>query len=380
MDNHPAKPEDIAIRLIIIRLTKQEYLTGFYKQPLNRFSFEQMLVNNLINILLIHVGVPDIVRIDNDHRPLFTAVETSCRINSNRAFFSSYPQFFTTFFSVVTHFLRIKILATLTAVLPLISAEKHMMAIIRHYSILMADRELYYTCDSTYANHQNALQSRYNLRYGTGMRQQTPIDNLIHYLDTGVRAISGNAPSTGREDPAQAQQEAELSQDQKQLAGRLMRINHAGEVAAQGLYQGQALTAKLPKVRAQMEQAAAEENDHLRWCRKRANELDTHTSVLDPLWYLGSTIIGATAGLAGDKWSLGFVAETEKQVVRHLESHLEQLPQQDQKSRAILEQMKQDELSHATTALAAGGAELPAPIKGLMQLTSKIMTKTTFWI
>lgn len=211
-------------------------------------------------------------------------------------------------------------------------------------------------------------------------RRHTGLDNLIHFFDTGLRALSGHAPSTGRPDPAQHQPDTDLNPDQKDLAGRLMRINHAGEVAAQGLYQGQALTAKLPNVRYQMETAAAEENDHLRWCRHRASQLGTHTSLLDPVWYIGSTIIGATAGLAGDKWSLGFVAETERQVVRHLDGHLQRLPEQDLKSRAILEQMKTDELSHATTAVKAGGSELPLPIKQLMQLTSKIMTKTTFWI
>ena len=211
-------------------------------------------------------------------------------------------------------------------------------------------------------------------------RQYSPLDILINNFDIGLRTLSGNAPSTGRADPAHSHTEQDLNEAQKTLAGRLMRINHAGEVAAQGLYQGQALTAKLPLVREQMEQAAAEENDHLRWCRQRANELGTHTSLLDPIWYFGSIAIGASAGLAGDKWSLGFVAETERQVVRHLDDHLKRLPPEDEQSRAILEQMREDELHHATTAVKAGGAELPAAIKSLMQLTSKIMTKTAFWI
>ncbi|MDH5324577.1 MAG: 2-polyprenyl-3-methyl-6-methoxy-1,4-benzoquinone monooxygenase [Gammaproteobacteria bacterium] len=206
------------------------------------------------------------------------------------------------------------------------------------------------------------------------------LDQLIHNVDTGLRTLSGNPAVTGRANPSQHQEETELSEEQKTLAGRLMRINHAGEVAAQGLYQGQALTAKLPLVRRQMEQAAAEENDHLQWCRSRANELGTHTSLLDPLWYAGSVAIGAAAGLAGDKWSLGFVAETERQVVRHLDDHLQQLPREDVRSRAILQQMREDELHHATTAVKAGGAELPTPIKRLMGLTSKIMTKSAFWL
>jgi len=175
-------------------------------------------------------------------------------------------------------------------------------------------------------------------------------------------------------------EEAELTDAEKDLAGRLMRINHAGEVAAQGLYTGQALTAHLPDVREKMEQAAEEENDHLNWCATRVKEMGTHTSYLDPLWYAGSVTIGALAGLAGDKWSLGFVAETEKQVVNHLDSHLAQIDERDKKTRAILQQMKEDEGKHATVALEAGGAHLPAPIQSFMNFTSKIMTRSVYWI
>ena len=159
-----------------------------------------------------------------------------------------------------------------------------------------------------------------------------------------------------------------------------MRINHAGEVAAQGLYQGQALTAKLPEVREKMERAALEENDHLAWCKQRTTELGTHTSLLDPLWFTGSAAIGAVAGILGDKWSLGFVAETEHQVINHLDEHLSRLPAQDDKSRAILEQMRVDEGQHATVAIQAGGEALPPPVKKLMSLTSKVMTRTAYWI
>lgn len=216
-------------------------------------------------------------------------------------------------------------------------------------------------------------------------RQYSPFDALLIQLDTGIRTVFGGVSHTSRLNPAHKIPTAtgadfELSAAEKTLAGRFMRINHAGEVAAQGLYQGQALTAKLPQVRQQMEQAALEENDHLDWCRQRAEQLGTHTSFLDPLWYLGSVAIGASAGVAGDKWSLGFVAETERQVVKHLDEHLQQLPNQDLKSRAILEQMKTDEGQHATTATAAGGAELPAPVKKLMGLMSKVMTRTAYWI
>lgn len=200
------------------------------------------------------------------------------------------------------------------------------------------------------------------------------------HLDTGLRTVFGRPRVTERPNPAENIQEVELTDAEKELAGRLMRINHAGEVAAQGLYEGQALTARLPDVRDKMERAAMEENDHLAWCESRINELGSHKSLLNPLWYGGSLAIGAIAGLAGDKWSLGFVTETERQVVRHLESHLAQLSEKDQKSRAILDQMKEDEGHHATTALHAGGAELPAPIKKLMSLTSKVMTKTAFRI
>ncbi len=197
-------------------------------------------------------------------------------------------------------------------------------------------------------------------------------------LDTGLRTLFGKPSVTERPNPENTIAEGELSASEKELAGRLMRINHSGEVAAQGLYQGQALTAKLPDVREKMERAAEEENDHLDWCKQRINELDTHTSYLNPLWYFGSVAIGAAAGLAGDKWSLGFVAETEHQVVRHLTSHLNQISENDHKSRAILEQMKEDEGHHATAALDAGAAELPVPVKKFMALTSKIMTKAVY--
>lgn len=209
-------------------------------------------------------------------------------------------------------------------------------------------------------------------------RNFSPLDNLMMQLDTGLRTLLGKPSITERPNPEDSVEEGELSAAEKDLAGRLMRINHSGEVAAQGLYQGQALTAKLPDVREKMERAAAEENDHLDWCEQRIHELGTHTSYLNPLWYFGSVAIGATAGFAGDKWSLGFVAETEHQVVRHLDSHLTQISENDHKSRAILEQMKEDEGHHATVALNAGGADLPAPIKTFMSLTSKIMTKTVY--
>jgi ubiquinone biosynthesis monooxygenase Coq7 len=210
-------------------------------------------------------------------------------------------------------------------------------------------------------------------------RPYSPIDRFIHGLDQALRTTLGPPPEPSRPNPAAACAEAELTATERELTGRLMRINHAGEISAQALYQGQALTARLPTVRNKMEQAADEENDHLAWTAERISELGTHTSVLAPLWYAGSFAIGALAGIAGDKWSLGFVAETEHQVIRHLDEHLERLPEQDAKSRTILEQMRTDEARHATTALAAGGAALPEPIRQLMGLTSKAMTTVAYW-
>jgi 3-demethoxyubiquinol 3-hydroxylase len=211
-------------------------------------------------------------------------------------------------------------------------------------------------------------------------RQYSPFDQFIHGLDQALHTILGPAPEASRPSPATDGVEAELTAAERELAGRLMRVNHAGEISAQALYQGQALTARLPTVREKMEQASVEENDHLAWTEERIRELGTHTSVLAPLWYAGSFAIGALAGIAGDKWSLGFVAETEHQVIRHLDTHLARLPEQDAKSRAILEQMRDDEARHATAALAAGGAALPVPVRQFMALTSKTMTATAYWL
>jgi len=211
-------------------------------------------------------------------------------------------------------------------------------------------------------------------------RAYSPLDALVGGLDQALRTVFGPPPEAHRPNPAANQSEAEFDAAARELAGRLMRINHAGEICAQALYQGQAATAHLTNVREKMEQAAQEENDHLAWTAERIRELGTHTSYLNPLWYAGSFAIGATAGLVGDKWSLGFVAETEHQVIRHLEGHLARLSPQDAKSRAILEQMKEDEAHHATVAIEHGAAEFPKPVKRLMQLTSKAMTTTAYWL
>ncbi len=214
-------------------------------------------------------------------------------------------------------------------------------------------------------------------------RHYSPVDQLMMQIDNGLRTVFGKPLVTERPDPQDsvaAELKQTLSATEKTFSARLMRINHAGEVAAQGLYQGQALTAKLPDVRDKMQRAAEEENDHLAWCERRIKELGSHTSYFNPLWYFGSVSIGALAGMAGDKWSLGFVAETERQVVKHLDEHLTRISENDLESRAVLEQMKIDEGRHATVALEAGGAALPAPVKSLMTLTSKVMTKTAFWL
>ena len=211
-------------------------------------------------------------------------------------------------------------------------------------------------------------------------RRYTVLDQLLINVDKALRTALNAPVHSARPNPADGHPEAALNDNERRVAAGLMRVNHAGEVSAQALYQGQGLTAKIQNVRERMERAAAEENDHLAWCEQRLKELGSHTSLLSPLWYAGSFAIGAAAGLAGDKWSLGFVVETERQVEQHLDQHLARLPEHDRKSRAILEQMKEEEQQHASTALAAGAAELPAPLKHLMQLTSKLMTSTAYYI
>ncbi len=211
-------------------------------------------------------------------------------------------------------------------------------------------------------------------------RNYTPIDTLLINLDQALRTVAGQPVTTGRPNPADHVPTVELRSDERRLAARLMRVNHTGEVCAQALYQGQALTARLDAVRDRMERASNEENDHLEWCETRLKALDSRPSVLNPLFYAGAFAIGALAGKVGDRWSLGFVAETEQQVVEHLNAHLDRLPPADQQSRAILEQMREDEARHAVDALAAGGARLPLPVRALMRGVSKVMTGTTYWV
>ncbi|MGD9659691.1 MAG: 2-polyprenyl-3-methyl-6-methoxy-1,4-benzoquinone monooxygenase [Porticoccaceae bacterium] len=211
-------------------------------------------------------------------------------------------------------------------------------------------------------------------------RNFSPLDKLISGADRALRTLTNNANSAQRRTPAVSGDDSLLTTEEKNHAAGLMRVNHSGEVCAQALYQGQALTAKLPSVRREMEKAAAEEVDHLAWCEARIKELGSHTSVLNPLWYGLSFGIGAGAGLVHDRLSLGFVAATEQLVCNHLSNHLAELPEKDSKSRAVVTKMLEDEARHAETALANGGLAFPSPVKGLMSLVSKAMTATSYKI
>ncbi|WP_119352994.1 2-polyprenyl-3-methyl-6-methoxy-1,4-benzoquinone monooxygenase [Calidifontimicrobium sediminis] len=200
-------------------------------------------------------------------------------------------------------------------------------------------------------------------------------DALLVAADNGLRTLFGRVHAS-RPAPAAGAPAPELDADERELAGALMRVNHVGEVCAQALYQAQALTARSPELRAQMQRAAREETDHLAWTQQRLDELGDHASRLNPLWYAGAFGIGLLAGRFGDRVSLGFVVETERQVEQHLAGHLQRLPAHDTASRAIVEQMMVDEARHAADALAAGGAELPLPVRLLMRAAAKVMTVT----
>ena len=209
--------------------------------------------------------------------------------------------------------------------------------------------------------------------------QLSPVDRCIGAASSALFTLLGK-PQSKRRYPATSEDSEQLSEGDKIQASRYMRVNHVGEVCAQALYQSQALTARNPEVREKMRHSAEEETDHLAWCEQRLEELGGQKSLLNPVWYAGSFAIGTIAGLAGDRWNLGFVAETEKQVVQHLEKHLGQLPQHDTRSREVVSQMKTDEQQHADLAMAAGASELPAPVKRLMQTASRVMTRTAHWI
>jgi ubiquinone biosynthesis monooxygenase Coq7 len=204
------------------------------------------------------------------------------------------------------------------------------------------------------------------------------LDRVIGEIDKIIKMLS--VPPRASRDIPDAPAAAALGEADRLESARLMRVNHSGEVAAQALYQGQALTARDPKVKSAMDQAAAEEIDHLAWCEQRLRELKGRTSLLNPLWYFGSLSIGAFAGALGDHASLGFIAETEKQVESHLRDHLGRLSAKDSRSRAILEQMTHDEAQHGAKAASMGGKALPFPIIWAMRATSKLMTRGSYWI
>ncbi len=211
-------------------------------------------------------------------------------------------------------------------------------------------------------------------------RDLTPVDKLLASAGNALRTVAAPAGRPARRNPAQDIDDAELTAREKAHAAGLMRVNHAGEVAAQALYQGHAAMARDKANEARMQQAADEEFDHLAWCETRIRELGYAPSRLSPVWYAGAWAIGAASGMLGDKWSLGFIAETEKQVCEHLDSHLRRLPEDDAKSRRIVETMRDEEQEHGANAVAAGAAELPRPVKEMMRLTAKVMTRTAYWL
>jgi ubiquinone biosynthesis monooxygenase Coq7 len=211
-------------------------------------------------------------------------------------------------------------------------------------------------------------------------RKLTPLDKLLTSAGNALRTVATPAGRSARPNPATNIIDAQLNDSQKRHAAGLMRINHAGEVAAQALYQGHATVARDKDIEGQMQRAADEEFDHLAWCEQRLHELGEEVSKLSPVWYAGAYAIGAASGILGDKWSLGFIAETERQVCAHLDDHLDSLPPEDAKSRAIVEQMRDEEEEHGANAIDAGAADLPAPVKRLMRMTAKVMTKTAYWV
>ncbi|HUO82523.1 MAG TPA: 2-polyprenyl-3-methyl-6-methoxy-1,4-benzoquinone monooxygenase [Gammaproteobacteria bacterium] len=211
-------------------------------------------------------------------------------------------------------------------------------------------------------------------------RRPTLVDRWLTTADRALKTLFGVSGAPARPSPAAALPADGLEAAERRHAAALMRVNHAGEIAAQALYHGHGTTARQAGVRAAMREAAAEESDHLAWCAQRLAELDGRSSLLNPLWYAGSFAIGALTGLAGDRSSLGFVAETERQVVAHLADHLGRLPAADTRSRAILQQMRKDEAAHGRRAMHAGGATLPAPVRVAMRLGSRLFTRTAYWI
>ncbi|MGF1546216.1 MAG: 2-polyprenyl-3-methyl-6-methoxy-1,4-benzoquinone monooxygenase [Thiotrichales bacterium] len=210
------------------------------------------------------------------------------------------------------------------------------------------------------------------------MRQYSLIDAVLIHLEKSVHAVHLSQPGTHRGAPAARTAEGELDDAERKHAAGLMRVNHAGEIAAQALYNGQSIFARRADVRERLERSAREEADHLAWCKERVEQLGGRTSLLGPFWYWGSFVIGALASATGDKLSLGFIKETEDQVIEHLKGHLQALPERDLKSKVIVEQMIVDEATHGDAAVAAGAAPLPLPIKLLMRATAKVMTTASY--
>lgn len=214
-------------------------------------------------------------------------------------------------------------------------------------------------------------------------RKLSLIDQMLASANQALQTLHAQQHDAQRPNPAETLDDAKdasgLNEAQRRHVAGLMRVNHAGEVCAQALYEGQALTARTSEVRETMKQAAQEEVDHLAWCEERLQQLDARPTLFNPLWYGLSFGMGAAAGLAGDRWSLGFVAETERQVCKHLDQHLEQIPAEDPTSRAIIEQMREDESAHAETAVEAGASDLPVPVRHAMTLVSKVMTRASYY-
>lgn len=209
-------------------------------------------------------------------------------------------------------------------------------------------------------------------------RQFSTLDRLLASVDSALRTINSGPTRPARENPAAAVEESDLTDDERAHAAGLMRVNHAGEIAAQGLYQGHAAVARDPVTEQQMKTAADEELDHLAWCEQRLDQLGAKPSVLRPLWYGGAFLMGAASGVLGDKWSLGFIEETERQVSEHLTGHLDQLPENDLRSRAIVTQMRDEEEEHGANARLAGAAALPLPVRETMRVVARIMTTTAY--
>ena len=213
-----------------------------------------------------------------------------------------------------------------------------------------------------------------------GQRSYSETDHWLIAVQNGLTTLFGQPNGTDRPDPSEDLDDAELDEAERDKSARLMRVNHVGEVCAQALYQGQAATTHNLQLQQTLAHAAAEENDHLIWCDRRLQALGGRKSLLNPLWYTGAFVIGAVAGLAGDRWSLGFLHETEEQVEGHLDRHLGRLPVKDTCSRVVVQQMKEDERRHAETANRSGAADLPTPIKSLMRGASRVMTGAAYWI